>query len=575
MTQISKEHKVAIILALLLSAVSAFPQVYFRIDHNDINQGIELLPDSPWSPRVREVQDGHPNFGSIYYKDGKDLPYLHQPLPSMVVAYMGEIFSLDINNTLLLSRLLLSFVVFFLIYGFVLLFSKDKFIALASASLLLFADSILSFSGLSALLHGLSPDSFLRLSRPVNPAMIYILLFGFLIPFWKFYNERKWKYGILSAIVLGLNFHSYFYSWTYLYAFGGLLVLTILFRKRWKEALRIGSVFVGGLVVAIPYVINLHRVSSFPTYEEAGIRLGIILTHGPLFTGFFVILALAFFLIFFPRENKEKYVFALGLLLTPFITMNQQILTGKIMQADHYHWFFHKPLGVILVLMTLSYLMLRHGWEKYRKIFFMIVVVISVGTGVFVQTHSYFYDKRDGGQVAIERQKYGPVMDWLNTNATKEAVVLGNDETSHLTVIYTPLNVFYHRAGYASLVATKERLLDSIFTFYRLRGVEARDAKEIFFQERDYISANIYGIYYRKLLGDYGDIPDDKIEEILSLYQQELKTASSPWLENILLKYNVEYLVWDKKGDPSWDLDKYRFLSKVAEFGDLVIYHKI
>ena len=66
-------HKLAILLAIVISIITAFPQVYFRIEHrNDgIYQGIELLPDSPWSPRAREVQDGHPNFGNIYNKDGK------------------------------------------------------------------------------------------------------------------------------------------------------------------------------------------------------------------------------------------------------------------------------------------------------------------------------------------------------------------------------------------------------------------------------------------------------------------------------------------------------------------------
>ena len=61
-------HTIAIILALFTSVIVAFPQLYFRFDHrNDgIYQGIELLPDSPWAPRVREIQDGH-NLGSIYY----------------------------------------------------------------------------------------------------------------------------------------------------------------------------------------------------------------------------------------------------------------------------------------------------------------------------------------------------------------------------------------------------------------------------------------------------------------------------------------------------------------------------
>jgi hypothetical protein len=174
--QLFREHKIAIVLAVLCSLLVAAPQIYFRIDQKDILkegvQSIELLPDSPWSARAREVQDGHPWFGNIYNKDGKDLPYLFQPLGSMAVGYLGELFSLDINNTFLLSRLLLPALIFGLIYIFVLSFSRDKFVALCSATVIILADSVLTPFGIKQILHGLSPDNFLRISRPVNPAMI-------------------------------------------------------------------------------------------------------------------------------------------------------------------------------------------------------------------------------------------------------------------------------------------------------------------------------------------------------------------------------------------------------------------
>src|SRR3989344_717545 len=119
---IFREHWVAIILALLTSVIVAAPQVYFRFEHrgDGVYQGIELLPDSPRSALTREVLDGHPGMGNVYYKDGKDGPYLWQPLQPMAVGYLGKLFSLDINNTILLSRIVLSFVVFLLIYSFVL-----------------------------------------------------------------------------------------------------------------------------------------------------------------------------------------------------------------------------------------------------------------------------------------------------------------------------------------------------------------------------------------------------------------------------------------------------------------------
>ncbi|MBI5138664.1 MAG: hypothetical protein HZA95_02605 [Candidatus Vogelbacteria bacterium] len=568
-------HRLAILFAVILAFIVAFPQVYFRIDHQSdgVYQGIELLPDSPWSARVREVQDGHPNFGAIYYKDGKDNPYLFQPLGSMVVGYVGELFSLDINNTILLSRIILSFIVFILIYVFVFLLSKSRLTALCSSTVLLFAESILSFSGLSRLFHGLNPDSFLRIARPVNPAMIYVLLFSFLICFWFFYKKNDWRWGVASAILLGLNFYNYFYSWTFLYSFGAILILFFLCQKRWREALRLAGVFLGALLVAFPYCVNLYRATMHPAYVEVGARNGIVLTHAPLFVGLTAIIALIVFFLGFPKEDREKYFFSLALLLTPFITLNQQLLTGRVLQEAHYHWFFHKPIAVIVVLIVILHLLASRGFVLTRKVIAGIILTVSIFTGVFVQAETYFNDSRDGGMIAVERQKYGPVMKWLNENALKESVVLANDEISHLTVIYTPLNVFYHRAAMYSLASTKARLLDVLFTFYRLRGIKAGDAREVFFAERGNISANIYGIHYRELLGSYDAIPDDKIEEAVNLYIKSQSEDSQNWFKRVFKKYEVGYVVWDKKSDPSWQLDAYQNLVKAAELpNDMLIY---
>src|SRR5205814_1158671 len=96
----------------------------------------------------------------------------------------------------------------------------------------------------------------------------------------------------LSAVLLGLNFYTYFYSWTYLYAFGGFLVLVYLLKREWREAARLASVFVGALVVAIPFGINLYHASQYPAFADVGLRQGILYTHAPLFVGLVVVAAL-------------------------------------------------------------------------------------------------------------------------------------------------------------------------------------------------------------------------------------------------------------------------------------------
>lgn len=572
-----KNHWVAVVLGVLVSLIVAFPQVYFRIDHRSdgIYQGIELLPDSPWTSRVREIQDGH-GLGSVYYKEGKGDPYLHLPLGSMVVAYMGEAFSLDINNTILLSRLVLPFLATLLIYSFVYLLSRDKWAALCSAGLILLADSITGFSGVSKILHGVGPSSFLELARPVYSVMIFVPFFAFLILFWQAYQKISWKWGVASAIVLGSNFYNYFYTWTYLYAFGFILGLALIIKKKWPELKMIVGVFLGALVVAIPYFVNLYKASLYPLYQELSLRHGIVTSHAPIFIGITVTLSIIVFLIGFPREDNKRYFFGLALLLAPILCLNQQILTGKVLQTGHYHWYFHRPLAVIFVLTVVFYWLAKRGWQTTKKGLALVIILASLFTGAFVQSWSYFvdYPTRDGGAIAIARQRYGPVMQWLNNNAKKEEVVLANEETSQITVIYTPLNVYYHRSVQLFLSATEERMLDATFTFYRLNGVDKKNMREVISKDSENISADVYGIYYRDNFGSYA-LPKEKLAEIEALYEKTLATPTPKWLEQTLKKYEVNYIVWDKVTDPLWRLDQYKFLKKEAEFGTMAIYKVI
>jgi hypothetical protein len=577
--QVLSYHAAAIILAAITAFIVAFPQLYFRFEHrNDgIYQGIELLPDSPWSARVREIQDGH-GFGSIYYKDGKSDPYLHTPLGSIIVAYLGEAFILNINDTILLSRLALSALAFLVIYFFVYLISKDRLASLASASVILLADAILDYSGIPRLWtetwQGIPPSSFLEIARPVYPLMIFVPFFGFLASFWKYLRQSDWRWGLLSAVILGSSFYNYLYLWTYLYAFGALLVLIYFFQKKREEIKKTFYVLLGALLLGIPYAVNLYRAQAHPFYEELGARHGIVFSHEPTFVGAMVILSLVAFFALLPRQDRDKYAFSLALLITPFLTLNQQVITGRILQEGHYHWYFHKPIAVIFLIVAIFHFLARRDWHFYKKTLATLIIATSFATGVFIQAASYFsdYEGRDGGYTAIERQKYGPAVKWLSENVPKETVVLANNEASQMVVIYTSLNVFHHRSAQLFLAASEERLLDAVFTFYRLGGVGTSGAEEAFKADIKNISANVYGIYYREALGSYGAIPDEKFREILARYQKTLETPTSIWLRDIFRKYEVEYFIWDKSKDPAWDLDRLNYLEQVAEFGTMAIY---
>ena len=572
-TQILKNHKWAIIIAFVAAIIVAFPQLYLRYDNQDSYQGIELFginDEIAWLSRVREASDGYPALGNAYFKDGKDAPYIIQPLGSAIIAYLGKPFSLDINNTILLSRLLLSFLVFLIIYGFIYFLSRTKLTALATSSFLFLGNSLFNSVGIFNVLAGESPSlRYVNYTRPVNPLMTSFFFFGFLLCFWLFLERKQWRWGILSTLLLGLSFYDYFYTWTFLYAFVGVLILIFFFQKKWLDLKRVGLVLLGASIIAIPYIINLYQATTYPTYAEVGQRVGLMEGRGLTF-GFLVPSLFILFLLFFPRKWKERYFFSLALIIAPFIVLNQQIITNKVLQSGHYHWYFHLPLTAVFLLLMFFYWISRKGWHDFKKTVAISIIIISILTGILVQNSSYA-EKKEG---IIEWQRYGPVMNWLNENAGKDEVVFADNATAFLVVIYTPLNVFYHPSVGGCLTATTERLTSTMFLYYRLAGVDSSEAERVFTKDRLNISKALYGMYFREPISNDQYLPDEVLSDLIQQYQELLSVSTSDFFKEMLEKYWVKYLVWDTKNNPFWQLDQYPFLEKAAVIDDFIIYQK-
>ena len=59
---------------------------------------------------------------------------------------------------------------------------------------------------------------------------------------------------------------------------------------------------------------------------------------------------------------------------------------------------------------------------------------------------------------------------------------------------------------------------------------------------------------------------------LVGKYQESFMVDNSTFFKEMLQKYQVKYLVWDKRDYPLWNLEQYQFLRKVAELGDFIIY---
>ena len=569
--EILSNHRLAIFLAFLVATIVASPQIYFRYQSKNTYQGIDLAntPEEKfYLARIQEAKEGHFNLSGSFFKEGKKDPYLQPPLGEILVALLGKIFFLNLNNNILLARLLFSFLAFLLVYAFALLVSKKRLIALSSSTAVFLSDVLISRQGFFRflkILKGESPTTnFLNFSRPVHPQIDFLFFFSFLTLFWLFYTKKHWHWGILSVLVLGLSFYVYPYLWIFLYAFLGIFLLILFFQKKWAEIKRIIFISLLGILIGIPYFLNFYKLISHPNFADLFNRLELIETRQP-FLPLLAPILLIIFLVLFPKEPRERYFFFLALILTPFLVYNQQLITGRDIQPFHFWFYFHVPLAII-ILMVILFSLFPRNFVKLKKVFSLLIIIFSIWTGIIIQRGSYEEHKIQ----ALETQRYGPILEWLNKNTQKEEVVFSDPEISNLIPIYTSLNVFYATPP-DYLAASKERLIDVVFLFYRLEGLEGEKASETFLKDRAEISGRIFGVYWREKKGDFGAISDEILYSLSYQYQDFLKIP----LDKILTKYNIKYVIWDNQNYPNWFLDRYPPLRKVYEKGNIKIFEEI
>ena len=328
------------------------------------------------------------------------------------------------------------------------------------------------------------------------------------------------------------------------------------------------------LIVAGPYILNTFQSMQYLEYTESSQRLGLVDGRQPLPINL-VAATLIVFLIFFPRTLKKAYLFGATLFVSLLVVLNQQIITGKVLIGDHYHWYYSKPLAFIFMTIILFFLLEKIiSCQILKKIIIGVIIAAFILNGFTTDAINYFYRLQNysvDSDSIVGQQRYGPILDWLNANAQKDSVVLANSELSILISVYTPLNLALDPKWANQYLVSQRELLERLFLNYRLIGVSAQDATEVFFREKSWISMMIFSEYYRQTLGEWDQIPE---EVILSL-AKEYQVFSGYPIEKLFQKFKIKYAVWDTTKQPEWALGQYPFLREVRRDNKIIIFQVI
>ncbi|MBU4511766.1 YfhO family protein [Patescibacteria group bacterium] len=570
------------------------PHFLFRWQAGEVYGGFDMLGGDEYyyAARVREVYDGHLRIANPFLAEGKDLPYAQQPLPEIIMALTGRILRLEIGSALILFRFLGPTLLFFLIYSLVLSMTKgDKRLAILAPIVVIFASNLLSRpQELWQMISGsLQQMDFTMYSRLVNPQISSLFLFGFLYSFWKLVNSKFKRYWYYCLLIFGLSFYVYPYTWSFLLVFI-LLYLVISALKKERAAIKkTAVVLAGGLVIAIPYFINVFQMATQFSYEFLKNGQGMYKSREFVFGKllliiFFILCSLKskFFNLGGLGTEKKKFLwYWLALALAGLAVVNQQIITGQMLWHGHYHYYIIKPLAVIM-LVIFGWMVLRklHLRKSIINILMGIIILVSFFNACYIQFYSY---QSYFGEY-LDFQKYGPVVKWLNENTDKDEVIYTSggfwypDVSSsarvlnRLMFVYTHLNVYYSAwvPYYLSPYPDHEYSWHNLFITLKLLNIEP-DGMIKYLASNSGILGDVYGQYFVVRDVEFRDVSQKEKRQIDENYKEFYPGS---WQE-IFTKYPIDYILWDKNIAPNLPFEaiaKDENIAKVYDKGGIVVY---
>jgi hypothetical protein len=366
------------VASLAMVLLSLIPQLHLWVVRGRDWNGAYVSPqgDEPlYSAYINALIDGRTRkndpFGGKDSSPSAPLPesiFSIQFVPAYLIALPARIFGASASTAFIVliaaAALLASLSVFWLINCV----AGDPRLAAAGALFVLCFGALAGGNGLFGIL--LKPDlsiPSLPFLRRYQPAAAFPLFFVFNVLVWRALSSQTKRSARVHAVLAGLTLatlvFSYLYLWTATAAWLACIgVLWLYFRSsdRWQTAAVLTTIGAITAIALVPYVYLLSR--RVATLDEQQILISSHrpdLLRVPEILGAAILVALVIGIVRRRIERTDqRLIYTASLVLLPFVVFNQQVLTGKTMQAYHFEAFIvnYSTLVALVITVTLLWL---------------------------------------------------------------------------------------------------------------------------------------------------------------------------------------------------------------------------
>lgn len=578
-----RRHAAVLLLALVIGAIYAGPDIYHA--YTPDYQGVIMInaPDEGfYLSNVHRSYELTGLLGNPYLYEYRGIRNSFQYfLIELGLGKIGSAIHASIGALVIGMEFLFPALLALLLYAFAYALSRSRITAFFAAAAVLLGNELVHPNGIynlfqTFLFHGQFAES-LTYSRPVNPQASALLLWGVIISLlYLFRHPRSKKTIVLSGIALGGLLYVYIYFFAFAIALLGVMGIYAFVVRNWQIFFATIAAGIVGTIFSIPYMITSW---SALIYGDGGITQAVP-THHPIVEKMILLPLFLYVLVYIwawwsKGEGKfgtwavafaHTYIFILLLLLTGVIVSNQQVITGKLLQQQHFHFFTNIPL-FLLAMSILGMEILACFPRIWRVAAVGSGILILVWFSVGVQVASYQASSAESARY----QALMKIYTYLNETTPALSVVFADPAMSSQMVMYTHKYV-YSDGGYdPAFQVPQDRILHDYFMQLVLRGVKAEDVRSYVYQKdhRNEIGGTLFiGTYLRDLCGSYSCFPDSVLENLITEYKKFLQ---KPLLTQLKM-YKVDYVLWDSAVDPEWALGPIVTEPALVQSGDFKLY---
>ena len=576
------KHYWIIILSFLLTVLIFAPLIVFPWVIGKEYQGINInwfgTDAHFYLTKGKEVLDGH-SLGSPVLREGKNDPDPYLSYSEYIllapIKLLGLAERANIATVYNIYNFIGVFILIILIYFFVWQLSGKKLLAIAAA---LFAIGGYSIVYRKTLFYD-DFNIYARLIYPYASSLILFIYFNLLV---KSLNSDKLKYKIFAGAVFGLLFYIYFYAWSFILALNGCLFLILLFKKDFFTARKVFWISLIGLALGAYNLIRLFSSLNSEIGRQMAYFIWSSYGHGPIFSKIGFITLIIFAVYYYKRRDDKNWPFILAVISGGWVALNQQIITGRMVQYAHYYWYFIVPLSIIIGCYMIWRLMDNEKIRKYLFLFLLAVVFINTVGG---QYRSFFMTLN----IKRNEQSYRPIINVLNSDK-QPGVILADQANMYLLTIYTSHDLFWHQAATFNQVPL-QRLKDALFVYFYLNKKArnnfadyltaiGQDPKSrgtyyqtLFRNLEGYWSGFDYYAYMNKITKADKELALRRPAIISKLNDEYTETVlRNNGINKILKKYGVNYIVWNRNNNPECDLSAVPGLKPLTSYNNIYLY---